>query len=247
MTDQNGKFQLPSGVVPPSPFVPNVEGGPWHCLEIIISYFLKKPLLTGDDSRDKTELFKRQTALRDWIHFVLAFPERNNDGTSHLKWVEKHAGNKAMYHVPFADKFASSECELYDRAAVDALVGAISYDKHALPKAMTMPSVQFGVKQVQKGAKRDIDPRVFADTDPATGQLKPTIKAGRGTNRICEELIEKKQKKRSNKKRAAPVASGSAHGPHPINASATASTTSTEPPSKRQRVLQATVAMIRNI
>jgi hypothetical protein len=201
----NRKYHLPGGVIPPARFVDNVQNGPWHCLDLIVKHFMNNPTLTnnnaeaqpGAGSKPGTEeqpgavskpgteahpgadteasdpliCILENQALRDWIRFVEVFP-RNDDGRGHETFIQNRPD---LYHVPFAEFFATNERGEYDRKLVDKLLGGISYDKSSLPEAETLPSVQFGIKKVPKGSVRDVDSRRFADGSAVVRATKRTI------------------------------------------------------------------------
>lgn len=179
-------YLLPHGNIPPAKFVDNIKDGPWHCLDEIVKYFSNSPSLTSADealpSVNTVKLVDGNEALVDWLKFAAVFP-RNDDGMGHERFA---SARPDLYHVPFAESFASDHRGKYDNAVMDVLIGGISYDKESLPKAITMPSVQFGVKQIAKGSARDIDNRQFAD-----GSI--VVRASKRTTQ--ELLVSRKQRK----------------------------------------------------
>jgi hypothetical protein len=180
--DKEGRYLLPSGVVPPAAFAKNEENGAWHCLDSIVKHFQNRPRVLGD--RDDLKALDRQ-ALKDWLLFGQEFPDNGKLNDGHWRWVEKHRNDPKMYNVPFAEFFANGDRGEYDRQVVDQLLGGYTYDQASLPRGMTMPSAHIGVKRITKGGNKDVDPRQFCNGD----------KFVRSKKRTHEELVEKKEKK----------------------------------------------------
>jgi hypothetical protein len=183
--DKEGRYLLPSGIIPPAAFAKNEEHGAWHCLDSIVRHFQNRPSVLGD--RNDLRALDRE-ALKDWLYFGDQFPENGKLNDGHWRWVEKHKNNPKMYNVPFAEFFANADRGEYDRQVVDQLLGAYTYDQDSLPRGMTMPSVHIGVKHITKGSRRDVDPRQFSNGD----------KFVRSKKRTLEDLVEKKVKKGEN-------------------------------------------------
>ena len=95
-------------------------------MDEIVKYFSNSPKLTNANetvlSYNEVKALSGNEVLIDWLMFAQVFP-RNDDGVGHETFATSRPD---LYHVPFAEMFASNRRGKYDNTVMNALIGGIS-------------------------------------------------------------------------------------------------------------------------